>query len=142
MFNKIIWATDGSPAADKALPLAKGLAQQGGGSLVVVHIVEHIVGPKAGGETVQVDESELKAKIEQQVAELSSEGIGAELRVESGHQGIAAHAIADVAREVGADLIVVGTRGHTGLGAVVLGSVTQRLLHITSCPVLAIPDHV
>jgi nucleotide-binding universal stress UspA family protein len=40
---------------------------------------------------------------------------------------------------VAADLIIVGTRGHTALGGLMLGSVTQRLLHIGKCPVLAIP---
>jgi nucleotide-binding universal stress UspA family protein len=37
------------------------------------------------------------------------------------------------------DLIVVGTRGHSAVVGAVLGSVTQRLLHVSPCPVLAIP---
>ena len=36
-------------------------------------------------------------------------------------------------------MIVVGTRGHTAIGGLLLGSVTQRLLHIGTCPVLAVP---
>ena len=53
-----------------------------------------------------------------------------------------AHMIADVARGFGADVVVVGTRGHTAIGGLLLGSVTQRLLHIATCPVLAIPGKV
>lgn len=52
----------------------------------------------------------------------------------------AAHMIVDVAREVDADLIVVGTRGHTPIVELLLGSVTQRLLHIATCPVLTVPN--
>jgi nucleotide-binding universal stress UspA family protein len=46
--------------------------------------------------------------------------------------------IADTARAVGADLIVVGTRGRTGLPHVLLGSVAERVLRIAPCPVLTV----
>lgn len=142
MFKKILWATDGSEAADKALPYVKTLAKEGGASVDVVHVIEHLLGPRAGGDPLNVDEPEVRARLEQQVAELSSEGVQAELKVVEGHQRIAAHAIADAAKESGADVIVVGTRGHTAVGSLVLGSVTQRLLHIAPCAVLAVPDHI
>jgi nucleotide-binding universal stress UspA family protein len=61
------------------------------------------------------------------------------LRIETGAAPGAAHMIADVARGFGADVVVVGTRGHTAIGGLLLGSVTQRLLHVAPCPVLAVP---
>lgn len=139
MFKKVIWATDGSDSALRALPYAKALAQQDGGSLVVVHAVETYTGSRAAGLPVYVEEEELQKQTEAQVEELRNEGIDASLKMVTGLGVRAAHAIADAATEIGADVIVTGTRGHTSLGGLLLGSVTQRLLHIAQCPVMAVP---
>jgi nucleotide-binding universal stress UspA family protein len=61
------------------------------------------------------------------------------VRFESIILGGPARSIADVAKETGADLIVVGTRGHSALAGVFLGSVTLKLLHLAGCPVLCVP---
>jgi len=139
MFTKIIWATDGSASAERALPYAKEMAQKDGASLVVVHAVETYAGSRAAGLPLYVEEEEMQKRVEQQVEELEHEGIDTELKMVTGLGVRAAHAIADAATEVGADVIVTGTRGHTALGGLLLGSVTQRLLHIAPCPVLAVP---
>jgi len=49
-----------------------------------------------------------------------------------------APAIIDAAKRLPADLIVMGTRGLTGLAHVVLGSVADRVLREASCPVLTV----
>jgi nucleotide-binding universal stress UspA family protein len=140
MFQKVMWATDGSDAADRALPLAKILAADSGGELLVAHCEELTMPGKAGGSfPVHANEDELKVKIERQVAELSADGIPTSVQNMRSRVGGAAHAIADAARASGAEVIVVGTRGQTALAGLLLGSVTQRLLHIAPCPVLAIP---
>lgn len=138
MFKTIVWATDGSEAADRALPYVKSLGGADGSSVVVVHSSEVMAG-RGGGYPLHVDEDDIKAKIEAQVAELSGAGITARSMMLGGLAGGAAHTIADAADEVEADVIVVGTRGHTPLGGLLVGSVTNRLLHIAPCPVLAVP---
>jgi nucleotide-binding universal stress UspA family protein len=144
MYTKVIWATDGSEAADRALPHAKAIAAESGAPLVVVYCEEFTLPGKGGGSLpVHANEDEVQAKIEGQVAELSSDGVKASLQSTRSQVGGAAHSIVEIADAEQADLIVVGTRGRTALGGLLLGSVTQRLLHIASCPVLAVParDH-
>ena len=137
MFKTIVWATDGSPNADTALPVAKALVQEHGGSLVVVHIVQRFA--TETGLAVHADEELVKAKLERIVGELSGEGIDATLRIVNHIGPQPAHDIADAAREMGADLIVLGTRGHGAVAGLLLGSVVLRLLHVAPCPVVAVP---
>lgn len=138
MFKTILWATDGSAAADRALPYAKALAQEGGKKLLVVHCREIYVG-RGGGYPVLADDEELVAKIREQVEAARADGLQASAKVIAGTGTAAAHVIADAAREEAADVIVVGTRGHSPVAGLLVGSVTQRLLHVAPCPVLAVP---
>src|SRR5919201_366044 len=138
MFKSIVWATDGSEAADLALPYVKDLAHAAD-KLTVVHCEEFVLGPRSSGYTLHADEFDLKAKIDRQVKELAEDAAEVKYTIAGAAAGGAAHKIAEAAADAGADLIIVGTRGHTALGGLLLGSVTQRLLHIGPCPVLAIP---
>ncbi len=137
MFETIVWATDGSEAADHALPYVQGLAEVHGAVVLVVHSREMLVG-RAAGYPVLADEEELVEKIRGQVDALHGAGVDARLRVVAGAASGAARMIADVAREAGADTIVVGTRGRGPIAGLLLGSVTHRLLQIAPCPVLAV----
>jgi len=139
MFKTLVWATDGSAAADRALPCLRSLAGAGGTQVVAVHCVEFVIGPHIGGLPVHFGQTELSAKIEQQVAQLREDGIDARLEVLGNPGDGAARTIARAARDVGADLIVVGTRGRSPTLELLLGSVTQRLLHTAHCPVVVVP---
>ena len=142
MFETVMWATDGSEAADAALATARSLAGTGGGRLVVAHCVEMTLPGKGGGSlTVHANEDELTAKVEAQVAELTDAGVAAALRTARVRVGDGARALADIAREEGVDVIVTGSRRHTALGGLAT-SLTQRLLHVAPCPVLVVPAAV
>ena len=138
MFKKIVWATDGSAGADHALGYARDLARANGAHLVVVHGEEMSGARSSIGYTRRVDEEDLEAKIKRQVAEMAGSGLPVSVKVIGGHAH-SATLIAEVAEDMGADLVVVGTRGHTPLVGLLLGSVTDRLLHILHCPVLVVP---
>ena len=126
MFEKIVWATDGSEDADRAMSYAKELAIKENAELVVMHVVETFTAHHAAGLPVHMDEAELKAKVERQAEEIRGEWIEARAEILRARAPHAAHVIADAAIAAGADLIVVGVRGHTKLPGFVLGSVVQE----------------
>lgn len=140
MFTTILWATDGSDEADRALVYAVELAQHDHAQLHVVHIVEKLVGGRATGQPLQINEDDLVAKVEAQTKQITVEhGVDASLHVVAEITGHVAARVAEIADETNADLVVVGTRGRSALRGLLLGSVTQGLLHTARCPVLAVP---
>jgi nucleotide-binding universal stress UspA family protein len=140
MFSNIVWATDGSEHADRALDYATRLADNERARLHVVHIVETILGGRVAGQRAFLNEDQIDAKIRAQAEEASRQyRIDALVHMTHGGTSNIGDCIAEIAADSRADLIVVGTRGHSPIGGLVLGSVTQRLLHVASCPVLAVP---
>ena len=143
MFKKVIWATDGSDHADGAMPFAIQAARADGAELHVVHVVEKLVGPRAANLDAFANEDEIKAKVERQAKAIAAEnGLKTSIDIVVGLGNRIGDRIAEIAQDSGADLIVVGTRGHAALGSFVLGGVTQRLLHVSPCPVLSVPPGV
>lgn len=140
MFTNIVWATDGSEHADRALDYATAIADREHSHLHVVHIIEMLVGGRVAGQKVFLNEEQLDAKIKEQAKQAFAEhGIQTTVHMTPSGIGNIADRIAEIAADTSADLIVVGTRGHSAFGGLLLGSVTQRLLHVAGCPVLAVP---
>jgi nucleotide-binding universal stress UspA family protein len=106
---------------------------------VIVHIDERM--GTSGRAPIDVEEEGIRAEIQTLVKDLAAEGI--EARIEIGEMisrtGEIAQAIADIAEKSDADLIVTGTRGRSEIAGLLVGSVVQRLLHISKQPVLAVP---
>ena len=136
MFKKILCATDGSPDAERALHLASTLAADAGTAIDVVHVVEYFPAGRVAGAATRVDEPEVRKRVEEQVA---AAGVKCVIHMPHTAAGQTARRIALLSEELGSDVIVVGTRGHSAIAGAVLGSVTQRLLHEASCPVIAVP---
>jgi nucleotide-binding universal stress UspA family protein len=137
MFETIVWATDGSELADRALSTVTDLARTHNARIVAVHANKLATG-RFGGAPMLADEPDLRGKIGRQVTQLEAEGYVAELLVVTGSSDVAA-IIADAAVDVDAGLIVVGTHGHGGVKSAVVGSVARALLHAARCPVLVVP---
>jgi len=137
MFETIVWATDGSELADRALEQVKELARLHGSRIVAVHANELLTG-RYGGAPMHADEPDVRQKISRQIEELRQDGFAAELEVRSGSRDIAT-LIARAAEDVDAGLIVVGTHGHGGLAATLMGSVARGLCHTATRPLLVVP---
>ena len=140
MFETIVWATDGSELANRALVPVMELARTHHSRIVAVHANEVLKG-RFGAAPVLADEFDIADKIKEQVAELHDLGFDVEFEVANG-TGDVPTLIARQAEKADADLIVVGTHGWGGFQAAVLGSVARGLLHTAKCPVLSIPPEV
>jgi nucleotide-binding universal stress UspA family protein len=140
VFDTVILALDGSESSDRALEFATRLAGEQGSTVHAVHVTEIFMG--RGGGAVPLNEGDLKTKVEGQVRELANAGVKATLEAHSTPVGGPAHVIAEVAAQANADLIVVGTRGHGAVTGLLVGSVSQRLLHLARCPVVVVPPSV
>ena len=138
MFDTVVIGLDGSPESKRALPVALDLARRDGGRIVAVHVREMLVG-RAGGQPLNVNEDEVEAEVRRQIAEISSTGVEIGLTVVSAVAGGPAHVLADIARKEHADVIVIGTRGHSQITGLLVGSATHRLLHIAPCAVYVVP---
>lgn len=144
MFSHILAPTDFSPHATHALSYAVGLARDCGADLTLVHAVESWADRVRGQSHQELDEAIREGIREQALAllrDFDTAGIGA-LHVESA-AGRASTVIVEVANRVGADLIVVGTHGTTGLEHALLGSTSEEVMRRAVCPVFAVrfPEH-
>ena len=139
MFKTVLWATDGSTAAERALSVAKGVTQTYDAKLVVTHVPVVLGGRPFAVDVAQESADRTNAALQRKVEDLKQDGITVEFALPEMTTHGVAHAIAEFAREVGADLIVVGTQGSGWLVRVMVGSVTRRLLELAPCPVMAVP---
>jgi nucleotide-binding universal stress UspA family protein len=136
MYRTIVLALDGSEGSSRALPHAVELAKASEGKIVIAHIDEHMV---AKGDMPGPREEEAHKTVSSQLEQIQGEGIDATLETRTLVLGGPGHQIAEIADEANADLIVVGTRGHSTVPGLVLGSVAHRLIHVAHRPVLAVP---
>jgi nucleotide-binding universal stress UspA family protein len=136
MHRNIIAAYDQSEGARAALEAATELAAAGGGSLTLVHSVTAPVGmdPPLSRQPDPEQVAEARHLVERAIADLDPE-LGASPWIAGGPAG---EAVLAVAEEIGADLIVTGSRGRGRLARAVLGSVSTHLVQNAGCDVLVV----
>ena len=132
--QKILFPTDFSHAGDAALQFATSLARDTGATLLIVH-VEEPPAAYGGGELYygvpEPAHDELRRMLHEVVP--PDPAVPCEHRLVTGDP---ASAIVNLAEMEGADLIVMGTHGRTGLSRLLMGSVAELVVRRSKCPVL------
>ncbi|HUU36293.1 MAG TPA: universal stress protein [Vicinamibacterales bacterium] len=147
VFTHVLYPTDLSEASLKAWPYAVALARGHQAQLTVLHVVptfEPISVPSddvaSAYHTVHPPTpDDVRLEMQRAVTDVPLHGV--EVRYLP-HAGDPVRVIADQAVSGSADLIVMGTHGRSGVERLLIGSVTERVLRLAPCPVLAIPPHV
>jgi len=147
MFEKILVCLDGSKFAEHILPYAMELSRQFDSKIVLLRVLDTFPGiAKAMGEAELVaqepepvnitnNEAEAMAYLEGLVAYLEEKELKAEGVI---IKGAPDEAIVTYARQHDIGLIAMVTHGHSSLGRVVSGSITDDVLKKSGIPVLAI----
>jgi nucleotide-binding universal stress UspA family protein len=138
MFNNIVLALDGSEYSNKALTCAKSMAERFEATLWVVHVFrnpsdflgytdyEKLYARRKGAAQTVLDEARQKF------------GTTTFIVNEELHEGLEAESILKVAESRKADLIVMGTRGLGAVKGFLVGSVSRKVIHYASCPVMVV----
>jgi nucleotide-binding universal stress UspA family protein len=138
MFKKILVAVDHSAASDRALAAARDLAMLSNGEVWVLHLREREVMPKVGVMTSAETRSDAETAVGAAVDTLCRAGVKAHAVVRSTVFGYAAREIINDARDLDADVIVMGSRGRGDLAGLVIGSTAHKVIHLTDRPVLVV----
>jgi nucleotide-binding universal stress UspA family protein len=138
--RKILVATDFSPGSDEALDRAIEIAKSSTAKVEIIHVIELAEEYPFGLIYLDADSGALYTHVDHELARradrLRQAGLEADTKIAEGN---ASSEIAKRGRELGADLIVVGTHGRTGRAHAMLGSVAERVVRRASCPVLTVP---
>jgi len=139
MYHRIVVGFDGSDSSRRGLQEAVRLAQLTGAEMLVTLVEEHLPKyPSAMSETTEERET-----VDIYFAELSreAEALGREAGVRLGVRIVAGSApklLCDVAKEVRADLLVIGASGRSGLWGSVLGTTADKVVDHAPCSVLVV----
>ena len=123
-FQRLLVASDGSPDSEAAWEEALAIARAAGSQLLAVAVA------REEGEFPQV-----LARLDRLLAAANRQEVPVETRM---LQGVPDDAIVQAALDSQSDLILMGSRGRTGLSRLLLGSVAERVIGQTPCPVMIV----
>lgn len=139
--KNILFATDFSQAAGAAAPIAIQIARRYGSKVYGVHVNRFddytAAAPSAWAAMAERAEKETRedaGRLNEQLQSIEHEVVIGE--------GNLWEVLSNMIQQKEIDLVVVGTRGRTGFGKTLLGSVAEQILRQSPCPVLTVGPHV
>ncbi|MCE7869962.1 universal stress protein [bacterium CPR1] len=131
--RRILVPLDGSPLAEAALPHALGLASRSGAELVLASVREDLASAVPAHLLAEVESS--WPELHRAYLSTLSEKVGGRLEMAMGQP---AQEIVGWTESLGADLVVMGTHGRRGLSRWLVGSVADKVMRHSHCPVLLV----
>lgn len=138
MNKTIVLAVDTKSHVSAAADMTRELSRDSGDKVIVVHVHEFAVG-RWGRMQVDCGEGEGEALVSDIVTDLKNAGITAEGEIREAHVGHIARNVLAAAEEHDARIVVIGSGGRGDLPHLPFGSVSHRLLHVATRPVLVVP---
>jgi len=141
-FKTILFATDFSECSNYAFDYALSLAQKCEGRLLILHVISEPVDLR-GFYVPHISFDKLEEEIEAGARKMMDKFCATRLRTFNNYEvliapGVPYDEIIKKASEKGADLIVLGTHGRTGLDHVLFGSTAEKVVRKSSLPVLTV----
>jgi nucleotide-binding universal stress UspA family protein len=142
--KKILYATDLTERSEPAFEQAEMLAKLAGAELHILHVVAEMTDARRGmmqPETFELMEKEVETHALQEMNAFCRNRLkGSNFCTTEVVVGIPFEQIIRRAREIKADLIVVGTHGQTALEHALMGSTAERIVRRSEIPVLTVRD--
>jgi nucleotide-binding universal stress UspA family protein len=139
-FENVLFATDFSPASAQAIPFIRRIAKHFQSSLVAFHVKPPVVNPMTQPGSWPIDIEASKAADKKHREELIETFTGFHTQVVIEEGDIESNLQKAIDRH-DVDLLVIGSRGRTGVAKVLLGSVAEEILRTVPCPVLTVGPH-
>jgi universal stress protein A len=142
MFKKILVPVDFSQYGDEILRYAREMAQKFDASIDLIHVVPNMdyftpYESFMAAENIVAIQKGVEGEVEKDLDEVATKLPGITVKKVI-RNGVAFVEILDYVRSEGIDLIIMGTRGRGGLEHIIIGSVAEKVLRKSPCPVLAI----
>ena len=141
--RRILCPTDFSEFSKGALEQAIVLGRRYRAEIACVCVIPTLTPPTVGFALPPAYDARARDTALAELGRFAAPAVAAgfEVRLEV-REGNVANAIVDLARELPADLVVIGTHGLSGFERLMLGSVTEKVLRRAPCPVLTVPRRV